>query len=187
MPSKQSSGAKGPATHQRTTYSFAVAWRLRRAESQVLARNGCAKGDAATRIPVAMGTTLCKKWYPGGVTLAHSLLQRLTIHHIFYKRGWSGPCVETLVDPVLDARGRAYWTSSAAITRGGFVSVQKRRRYYEHRPRSRIAEYSKENGTETGGLTPTVRRRWWCCRARHRNACASRVRRCRWPGSRRCG
>ena len=105
MPSKQSSGAEEPATRQRATYSFAVAWRLRRAEIQVLARRGRAKSDAAKRIPVAMDTTLCKRWCPEDVTLAHSLLQKLTIHQMFYKRGWSGPCVERLVHLVLEAWG----------------------------------------------------------------------------------
>ena len=105
MPSKQSSGAKESATHQRTSHSFAVAWRLRRAEIQVLARRGRAKSDAAKRIPVVMDTTLCKRWCPDDVTLVHGLLQRLTIHQLFFTRGRSGTCVERLVDLVLDAWG----------------------------------------------------------------------------------
>ena len=52
-----------------------------------------------------MDTTLCKRWCPEDVTLAHRLLQRLTIKQMFYKRGRSGPCVEGLADLVLDAWG----------------------------------------------------------------------------------
>ena len=90
---------------QRTAYSFALAWRLRRAEIQGLARRGRAKSDAAKRIPVAMDTTLCKRWCPEDVTLAHSLLQRATMHQMFYQCGWSAMCVERLVELVLQAWG----------------------------------------------------------------------------------
>ena len=63
------------------------------------------KGDMAKRIPVPMDTTLCKRWFPEDVTLAHSLLQRASIYQMFYQRGRSAVCLERLVDLVLQAWG----------------------------------------------------------------------------------
>ena len=105
MPSKESSGAAEPARRQRSRYSFAPAWRLRRAEIQGLARRGRVKSDMAKRIPVAMDTTLCKRWCPEDVTFAHSLLQRASIYQMFYQRARTAVCVERLVDLVLLAWG----------------------------------------------------------------------------------
>ena len=105
MRSQESSGATEPARRRRSTYSFALAWRLRRAEIQGLARRGRVKSDMAKRIPVPMDTTLCKRWFPEDVTLAHSLLQRASIYQMFYQRGRSAVCLERLVDLVLQAWG----------------------------------------------------------------------------------
>ena len=105
MPRRQGGGAREPAARQRAAYSFALAWRLRGAEIQGLARRGRAKTDASKRIPVAMDTTLCKRWCPEESTLAHSLLQRATVHQMLYQRGRSATCVERPVDLILEAWG----------------------------------------------------------------------------------
>ena len=101
MPSKESSGATEPVRRRCATYSCALAWRLRRAEIQGLARRGRVKSDMAKRIPVPMDTTLCKRWFPEDVTLAHSLLQRASIYQMFCQRGRPAVCMERLVDLVL--------------------------------------------------------------------------------------
>ena len=104
-PGKPDGDAIQPAVRQEPPYSFAIAWRQRRAEIECLARSGHTKCNAAKRIPVAWDSTLCKRWCPSGVVLAHTLLQRATVHQAFQQRGASAVCLERPVDLVLQAWG----------------------------------------------------------------------------------
>ena len=103
IPSKESSGATEPARRGRSTCSFALAWHLRRAEIQELARRGRVKSDTAKGILAPLDTTLCKRYCPEDVTLAHRLLERASIYQMFYQRGRSAVRVERHVDLVLQA------------------------------------------------------------------------------------
>ena len=156
LPSQESSGATEPARRRRSKYCFALAWRLRRAEIQGLARRGRMNSGMVNRIPVPMGTTLCERWFPEDVTLAHGLLQRASIYQMFYQRGQSAVCVERLVDLVLQAWGRAYMPSPASVARGRILRVQKRRRHHEHWPRSTLAEHGKGDGGKAARLASTA-------------------------------
>ena len=89
------------AGERRPTYSFAEAWRARRAEIRVHASRGERKTTAAKRIPVAKDSTLCKRWAPSGVTLGESALQRATVHQPFSCWGPSAHGLQRMVDLVL--------------------------------------------------------------------------------------
>ena len=90
---------------QHPGYSFALAWRLRRAEIATLAHRGLTKSDAAKRIPVPMDTTLCKRWSSSTITLAHSALQSATIHQVFHQWGRSAVCLQRPIDVVHELWG----------------------------------------------------------------------------------
>ena len=104
-PADASSGAGEPAAPGQRPHSFVPAWRVRRAQMQVLASYALAKCDAAKRIPVFMDTTLCKSWQPSEIILAHSALQRMTLSQAF--RQLLGPvlCLQRPIDLVLEAWG----------------------------------------------------------------------------------
>ena len=72
-----------------------------------LARSGHAKSEAAKRIPVAMDMTVCKQCCPEGVVLAHSGLQRATVHQLFQQRAESITLnrLSKPIDLVLEAWG----------------------------------------------------------------------------------
>ena len=93
------------AGERRPTYSFAEAWRARRAEIRVHASRGERKTTAAKRIPVAKDSTLCKRWAPSGVTLGESALQRATVHQLFSCWGPSAHGLQRVVDLVLELWG----------------------------------------------------------------------------------
>ena len=85
-------------------YSFALAWRARRAEILTHACRGENKTAAAKRIPVMKDTSLCKQWAPSGVNLSESTLQRALVHQLCSSWSSSALCLQRIIDVVLE-----YW------------------------------------------------------------------------------
>ena len=85
----------------RARYSFAPAWRARRAEIVTQANRGESKTAAAKRVSVVHDTTLCKRWASSDIALNESALQRAILHQLCSRWSTTAQCLQRVIDLVL--------------------------------------------------------------------------------------